>query len=59
MGARVQRSVSHHKRGKPRQQRAGCPMCKWYKLNANKDRESAQPMAERRARLSAREQGAA
>lgn len=31
-------------------------MCKWYKLNAHKDTGRAQPMAERRARVSAREQ---
>lgn len=46
----------HHKRGRPKSRRAGCLMCKPHKNQRAKDTEGAQPMQERRARASEREQ---
>jgi hypothetical protein len=48
----------NHKRGKPKDARSGCIMCKSWKSNANKDRESEMAMPEQKSRASAREQRA-
>lgn len=46
----------HHKRGRCKNARGGCLMCKYYKQNGIKDGRLGQPMQERRARVAEREQ---
>jgi len=48
--------MAHHKRGKRKSARAGCPMCKFWKQNGAKGSRCQQTMQERRARVSEREQ---
>ena len=42
--------MSHHKRGRRKNARAGCLMCKPHKANGIKGMKSAQPIAELKAR---------
>lgn len=51
--------MANHKRKKPRQQRAGCIMCKFHKTNAAKDTKSSQTLQDRRSRDSMAQQVAA
>jgi hypothetical protein len=46
----------HHKRGRSKDRRAGCLMCKFNKSNSYKDSWNAQTMQERKARIAEREQ---
>lgn len=46
----------HHKRGKRKNARAGCLLCKGHKANGVKGTRNAQTFQEQRARLSEREQ---
>ncbi len=46
----------HHKRGRRKNARAGCLMCKWHKANGMKGMSNAQPRAELKARLNEKEQ---
>ena len=46
--------MAHHKRGRPKDRRAGCLLCKPHKSNGQKDREESQTMQERKAREGAR-----
>ena len=48
--------MSHHKRGRPKQSRAGCLFCKPYKGNGTKGMKSQQTIHELRARISEKEQ---
>ena len=43
--------MAHHKRGRPKNARAGCLMCKWHKANGAKGKVEAQTRQERVARL--------
>lgn len=43
--------MAHHKRGRPKNRRAGCLMCKGWKANGCKGQTSFQTPAERRARI--------
>ena len=49
----------NHKRGKPKDARSGCSLCKPWKSNAYKSRESYMAMPEQKSRASFREQGSA
>lgn len=49
-------SMAHHKRGKRKNARAGCIMCKPHKANGNKNMRAHQLRQELRARVSEREQ---
>jgi len=40
----------NHKRGRPKDRRAGCLLCKPHKANGAKGRESSQTFQERKAR---------
>jgi hypothetical protein len=46
----------NHKRKGPKSTRAGCMMCKPHKHQGRKKCEEHQPLQERRARISEREQ---
>lgn len=46
----------NHKRGRSKDRRAGCLLCKPHKSNAQKGREESQTWQERKARISEREQ---
>jgi hypothetical protein len=48
--------MAHHKRGKPKNARAGCLFCKPHKANGKKGMLSAQRLLERRARIDEKEQ---
>ncbi len=48
--------MGHHKRGRRKNVRAGCGLCKPHKRNGVKGSEAAQTVQERRARISEREQ---
>jgi len=48
----------NHKRGRPKSSRAGCLLCKPHKHQRAKDTLAVQTRQERRARISAEEQGA-
>ncbi|MDJ0523200.1 MAG: hypothetical protein QNJ90_14110 [Planctomycetota bacterium] len=41
----------HHKRGRPKNRRAGCLLCKPHKANGMKGTQDAKTMQERRADL--------
>lgn len=41
--------MAHHKRGRSKNQRSGCLMCKWYKGTDSKDTASARMPQEVRA----------
>jgi hypothetical protein len=45
----------NHKRGRRKDRRAGCLLCKPHKSNAQKGREESQTWQERKARISERE----
>jgi hypothetical protein len=55
-GAGKERRMANFKRGRPKNARSGCLLCKRHKSNAQKGRLEAQTWQERRARLSEREQ---
>jgi hypothetical protein len=46
----------HHKRGRAKNARSGCLMCKPHKVNGAKGGLNAQPRQELRSRLNAKEQ---
>lgn len=46
----------NHKRRRPKDRRAGCLLCHPHKANGRKGSAKSQPMQERRAALSEREQ---
>ena len=48
--------VAHHKRGRRKNARAGCLLCKSHKANGVKGCRSAQPMQERRSQDDERDQ---
>lgn len=48
--------MAHHRRGRPRQQRAGCIYCKRWKVNGAKGMFEYQTRQEKRARIDEREQ---
>jgi len=50
--------MAHFKRGRSKNRRAGCLMCKSHKANGMKGRLSEQTWQERRARLTEKEQRA-
>lgn len=46
----------NHKRRRPKNRRAGCLTCKYYKANGVKGTLAAQTMQEQRARVAEKEQ---
>lgn len=50
--------MAHHKRGKRKNARAGCLMCKYHKANGAKGTKGAQTFQELKARLAEKEQRA-
>ena len=46
----------NHKRGRPKNRRSGCLMCKWHKANGCKGTKAAKSIQERRADVSTKEQ---
>ncbi len=48
--------MSNHKRGRPKNARSGCLLCKYWKGNGAKGSLKNQTWQERRARLSEKEQ---
>ncbi len=50
--------MAHHKRGRRKNARSGCLLCKRQKANGTKGTLGAQSLQERRARIGEREQRA-
>jgi hypothetical protein len=48
--------MANHKRGRCKNSRSGCLMCKYHKSNSFKDTWDAQTWQEKKARVSEREQ---
>lgn len=48
--------MPHHKRGRPKNRRAGCLLCKPHKGNGMKGRTAHQTVQERRARIVERQE---
>lgn len=48
--------MAHHKRGKRKDSRSGCLLCKPHKSTCSKDSWSSQTYQEQRSRISEREQ---
>jgi len=47
--------MAHHKRGRARNRRAGCKMCKYWKVNGFRtEREAGEAFSDHRRRLAAK-----